>query len=154
MNKQTPHSLGCIIKGMTRTSSHKLHCLQQRDGFSYNSQSPKSRVQVWAGPWAPPSGGSRKGSLLPPPVKPFPLSRGPHWTDYSCWPRDTHTPGLGTSPLGPTPQAGVLLAPSTPAPPLHSVQAPGLSVAMAGWPHSTLAASRWPLQAFKPGQTV
>lgn len=67
MNKQTPHSLGCTIKGMTRTSYHKLHCLQQRDGFSYNSQSPKSRVRVWAGPWAPPSGGSRKGSLLPPP---------------------------------------------------------------------------------------
>lgn len=49
MNKQTPHSLGCTIKGMTRTSYHKLHCLQQRDGFSYNSQSP-SQSRVWAGP--------------------------------------------------------------------------------------------------------
>ena len=67
MSKQTPHSLGCIIKGMTGTSYHKPHCLQPRDGFSYNSQSPKSRVRVWAGPWAPPSGGSRKGSLPPPP---------------------------------------------------------------------------------------
>lgn len=30
---------------------------------------------------------------------------------------------------------------------------PGLSVALAGWPHSSLTAGRWPLQTAKPGQT-
>lgn len=66
MNKQTPHSLGCTIKGMTRTSYHKLHCLQQRDGFSYNSQSPKSESGCGWGP-GPLHLGSRKRVLLPPP---------------------------------------------------------------------------------------
>ena len=69
------------------------------------------------------------GSLLPPPVRPIPLSSGPHCSDDSCWP-GTHTHAWAwdlSSVLHPP--GG---APSVPAPPLHPVQPPGWSVAPLG----------------------
>lgn len=79
------------------------------------------------------------GSLLPPSVRPIPLSRGPHWTDDACWPGDTHTPGPGTSPLCPTPQE----VPPASLPPISTLCRPqgGLWLLWGFWPAQCPAGS-------------